>query len=444
MKIALLSPSGAMHRYNGSFKRVLHYAPLTLTTLAAMVPLELEAEVVIYDESSCRIPPDLTADLIGITAITGTAPRAYRWADHFRRRGCRVVLGGPHVTLLPKEAAAHADAVVTGYAEQTWPRLLRDFAAGRLQGRYDMDLESLTLAGRPPPRRRLLPRTGYVTHNTVEAVRGCNHVCSFCVIPSIYAPKRVLTRPVREIITEIEQLPGRRVVFTDVNLMANRDFLLELLREMVPLRRHWYGLVTSEIGEDRELFDLIVASGCRGLLIGFESFTSSSLRDIYKSFNIKTDYALLLDRLHDHGIAVNGTFVLGTDEDGPDVFERTVEAVERLRIDLPRFAVLTPFPGTPLFQELDEAGRILTRDWSLYDVEHCVFRPRRMTPEQLEEGLDWTWRQTYTPEAIRRRIAGFNSRLPSNLALNLGYRAYAGRLGDFSATVMSDNSDIPS
>ena len=214
MKIALVSPAGAMHRFNGSFSLALHYAPLTFTTLAGLVPEELAAEIVIYDETVEPIPADLQADIIGITCITGTALRSYRWADYFRSRGIAVVLGGVHPSMLPQEAGQHADAVVVGFAEQTWPQLLRDFAAGQMQKLYRQPAD-FQFADTPYPRRDLIRKKKFVTHNTVEAVRGCVHCCDFCAYPAAFGPK-VYTKPIERLIEEISRLPGKEVLFPDI------------------------------------------------------------------------------------------------------------------------------------------------------------------------------------------------------------------------------------
>ena len=441
MRIALMAPAGAMHRFNGSFSKALHYAPLTLTTLAGLVPAELHADIQIFDETVEYLPLAPRADIIGLTVITGTSRRAYCWADYYRSLGITVVLGGPHVSLMPAEAKEHADAVVIGYAEQTWPQLLRDFKSKALRPYYQPG-PGYTLAGRPRPRRDLLKAERYITANSVETSRGCVHSCRFCVTPAMTG-QNLTTRPLKEVIAEIEALPGREVVFVDVNLIANPRHAKELFRELIPLKKKWFGLMTVNIGRHKELFDLMVKSGCKGVLIGFETFDPPSLKSIDKGFNRVEEYETLVRRLHDAGIIINGTFCLGTDGDDKTVFTRTHETIQRLKIDLPRFSVMTPFPGTPLFRTLEAQGRIIDRNWANYDVEHCVIRPKNMTPRELEAGLEWTWKQTYSLPAIANRIAGFNSRLALNIPVNLGYRRYAARLTDFPKRVMMDTSDIP-
>ena len=440
-KIALLAPAGAMHRFSGSFGKSLHYAPLTLTTLAALVPEELEAEVVIYDETAGKIPLDLDADLVGITCITGTAPRCYAFADYFRGQGKTVFIGGVHPSMLPEEAAMHADVVFTGFSEQTFPQFLRDYQRGEYRRFYHQNCD-FTIAGKPIPRRELLNKKRYITINTVEAIRGCMHNCTFCAYPAAFG-KRVYKRPVNEVVAEIEALHSKTVLFPDVNLVTDRKYAMELFTAMIPLKVLWLGLVTSSIGVDTELIEVLRKSGCRGLLIGFESVTQESQKFIHKGHNRVDNYVELMKRLHDAGILVQGCFAFGGDEEDTSVFERTVEMVVKAKIDLPRYSILTPFPRTEYYAQLEREGRITERNWAMYDVEHVVYQPRRMTPEQLMEGTDWAWRETYTSANIWKRLAPFAHSPWLSLPVNLGYKGYAKKWHKFTREVMCDNSDIP-
>lgn len=441
MKIAFLAPAGAMHRYNGSFGKSLHYAPLTLTTLAALVPPELGAECVIYDETAGTIPLDLAADLVCITCITGTSPRCYAYADYFRSRGMTVVLGGVHPTMLPNEAQRHADVVMTGFAEQTFPRMLWDFAAGCLERRYVQN-EDYRIEGRPTPRRELLNPKRYITMHTVEAVRGCSLPCTFCAYPAAFG-KTIYKRPVKEVVAEIEAMDSREVLFPDVNLIADRSYAVELFTAMIPLKKMWLGLATSQVGIDDELVRIFSKSGCKGLLIGFESVCQRSQDYVRKGVNKVSSYEELMKKLHHAGILVQGCFAFGGDNEDATVFEQTVEMVTRAKIDLPRYSILTPFPGTRYYRELEEQGRITERDWAMYDVEHCVFRPARMTVEELETGTEWAWRQTYRWGNITRRLAPFTHSAWLSMPVNMGYKGYAEKFHKFTREVMCDNSDIP-
>lgn len=440
MKIALLSPAGAMHRYNGSFGKGIHYAPVTMPLLAALVPEELNAEVKIYDETVAPIPLDIDADIIGITAITGTAPRSYKFADYYRKKGAKVVIGGAHVSLLPKEAMEHADAIARGVADRTWVELLRDFSQGKMKREYLP--ESIILTGRPHPKRELYSKRDFISINSIEATKGCTNECTFCAVNALYKQK-VYKREIREIIKELEEMEGRDVIFVDPNLVADKEFAKELFTAMIPLKKLWFGLSTADIVYEDELIEIMRKSGCRGLLIGFESVTDSSLQDINKGHNKGVDYKLLMKKMHDNGIAVNGTFCFGTDEDDSSVFARTVEKIIEWKVDLPRFSVLTPFPGTPLYDKLESEGRIFERDWAMYDVEHCVYQPKKMTPQQLEEGLAWAWDEVYKYSSIFKRVTWPHKLFPVNLYSNITYRTYATKLRGFTREVMVDNSDIP-
>ncbi len=442
MRIALLAPAGAMHRYNGNFGKALHYAPLTLTTLAALVPEELDAQIKIYDETADKIPLDLDADIICITCITGTAPRCYTYADYFRSMGKTVVLGGVHPTLLQEEAQQHADVVMVGFTEQTFPQMLMDYKNNCLKSRYFQG-DNFSIENRVIPKRELLNKKRYITLNSVEAVRGCSLPCTFCAYPAAFG-KKVHKRPVREVIAEIEALDSKEVLFPDVNLIADRAYAIELFSELASLNKKWFGLVTSSVGMDDELISIFKRSNCKGLLIGFESISQSSQKFIQKGVNKVIEYTELMEKLHEAGILVQGCFAFGGDDEDASVFEKTVEMVIKAKIDLPRYSILTPFPKTSLYNELESQNRITDRNWAMYDVEHCVFEPLKMTKEELETGLEWAWRETYKYSSIFKRI-GFNNPEPLiALPINVfGYRNYANKFHKFTREVMIDNSDIP-
>src|SRR6516225_7617212 len=362
MKIQLLSPAGEIHRNRtGIFKTSLRYAPLTLTTLAALVPEEVEANITLQDEGIQPLDLNFDADLVGITAITGTAQRAYRIADELRAKGHTVVIGGVHATLLPDEAEAHADALVLGYAEKSWPQLLRDFSRGELRRRYFMPT-GRSLAGVPIARRDLLRKDKYATINSIEATRGCPHKCDFCGVPAAWS-NTYAHRPVEEVVAELATLQKRHALFIDLSPVEDITYAKALYRAMIPLGIRWVGLSTTRIAEDAELLRLAAQSGCKGLLIGFESISQDTLNHTRKHFHAASQYADVVQKLHDHGIGVQGCFVFGFDDDEESVFERTVEFVDRARIDLPRFAVATPFPRTGLYRRLDAEGRLLHKNW---------------------------------------------------------------------------------
>jgi radical SAM superfamily enzyme YgiQ (UPF0313 family) len=432
MKIALISPKGPLYRHRGGiFRKSLRYQPLTLTTLAALVPPELNAQVSVYDEGIGEVPEQLAADLIGMTVITGTARRAYELAARFRAQGRVVVLGGPHVTLMPQEAVQHADAIVVGYAEDAWPQLLRDFAQGALKREYRQATDfSLDRPDMPFARRELFDGRSFLTQAVFEATRSCGHDCEFCVAPSAWGRKQ-FQKPVSWVTEDIRRVGQKRVLFVDLNLVSDKTYARELFTALIPLKVRWFGLSTVLIAHDRELMELMARSGCRGLLLGLETITPGSLQDAKKRFNDSVDYRQLIADLHDLGIAMQGCFVFGLDHDTLDVFETTAAFAIDAGIDLPRFAVLTPFPGTPLHTRLAEQGRLLTRDWELYDGQHVVFQPLHMSPQQLAAGHERTWKKVYRYSAIARRLWKARAFEPLALAANLGYRFYAHNLHRF-------------
>jgi radical SAM superfamily enzyme YgiQ (UPF0313 family) len=408
LKICLLSPKGPLYRHRGGiFRKSLRYSPLTLPTLAALIPTDIEHELTLFDEGIEEIPADLDADIIGITVITGTAKRSYEIAAQFRARGITVVLGGPHITLVPDDAKPHADAIVVGYAEDTWPQLLRDFQKGALQPRYTQSPD-LSLAGRPRARRDL----------------------DFCVVPFAWG-RKPYQKPVAEVIDEIRSTGARRAIFVDLNLVADKDYATELFEALIPLKLIWAGLATNLLARDEQLLDLCARSGCKGILVGLESISQQGLKDIHKGFNTPELYAEWIENFHAHGIAVNGTFVFGLDDDTPEVFERTAEFVIDTGIDLPRFAILTPFPGTALYKRLENEGRITTRDWELYDGQHVVFKPAQMSADALQKGNMATWRKVYGYRSIAQRMRHTPVSKLMFLGANMGYRFYANRLDQF-------------
>jgi radical SAM superfamily enzyme YgiQ (UPF0313 family) len=430
MKIILISPKGPLYRNKGGiFQKSLRYQPLTLTTLAALIPEELGATVELIDEGIRDVPEKLEADLIGMTVITGTAKRSYELAQRFRGQGIPVVLGGPHVTLMPKEAMEQADAISVGYAEESWPELLRDFAKGRMKKIYHQS-PTMSLENMPFPKRELFDKRHFLTQAVFEATRSCVHDCEFCVAPAAWGRKQY-QKPIDWVIEDIQRVGQKKIIFIDLNLISDRKYAKELFRRLAPLNLKWFGLSTVLIAHDQELMDLLARSGCKGLLLGLETVSQQSLKDANKRFNESVDYKKLIGDLHHLGISIQGCFVFGLDHDTPDVFDKTVGFAIDAGIDLPRFAVLTPFPGTPLHHRLEAEGRILTRDWELYDGQHVVFQPKLMSVRQLTKGHEYAWKKVYRWSSIARRLWNAKNFQPLTVSVNLGYRFYAYHLHKF-------------
>ncbi len=424
MRIMLLNPSDSTYNNKGgAFKKTLSYASLTQTTLASLVPEELNAEIKILDEGVEEFKDFGNADLVGISAITASAYRAYELADLARSQGRTVVLGGVHPTLMPEEASAHCDTLVTGFAEEVWPQLLLDFKEGKIgklyNGKQNIDLSHL-----PVPARNLLKKGAYLGIKTIQASRGCTNMCDFCCIPVAWGRKHH-HRPVDEVIDEIKSLKTGQVLFLDPSPVEDRVYAMELFKKLIPLKIKWGGLSTIKIAADAELLSLAVKSGCKGLLIGFETLNQKSLNNINKGFSPASEYREAVRILHDNGVSVLGCFVFGFEEDDKDVFKITAEFVDKAKIDLVRYSVYTPFPGTPAFESLEKQGRILTRDWSKYNTETAVFKPNKMTVGELQKGLADAWKMTYSIKSILNRIRFVSPLFALSIAANMGFKYYS-------------------
>jgi len=401
--------------------RLIKYArfpPLSLLTLAGMTPTE-RYEMLVRDEHVEPIPLEEEVDLVAIQVYISSAQRAYELADQYRRRGARVVLGGLHATTLPREAARHADAVVIGPAESVWSRVLRDFERGGLR-RFYRGRSAGSAARVPLPRRELMNPLAYLVPNTMVTTRGCPHACAFCYKESFWGPRFYEARPPAALERELATLSGPVVFFLDDNLLADRRHgraLFSLLRGSGVV---WQAAASLDVARDPAYLDEAYEAGCRSLFVGFESLSAENMSRQAKHVNAATDYAEAVRRLHDAGIMVNGSFVFGFDCDGPDVFERTVEFGVESKIETATFHILTPLPGTPVFDELAREGRLLHREWPLYDTDHAVFAPRRMSPAELERGHRRAMREFARYGSILRRSLGLPAPL-KRIAYNMGW-----------------------
>lgn len=428
MKILLIMPDAHMHKLRiGPWVRSMREMPLSICTLAALTPSDPDISIELVDGSVDQIPWDANPDLVGISVLTGCANQAYEIADHFRKKGVKVVLGGVHVTILPGEAARHADVIVVGQAENLWPRLIRDFKAGKLQKSYwEEKQEGDFLEGVPTPLSHLHNRRRYMIPDTVQATRGCRRVCDFCTVPAVF--QKFVKRPIADVISDIRRTKSRYIAFNDVSIAEDPEYAKELFQAMVPLRKKWGGLATVEIAKDPELLTLLRQSGCIYLLFGFESVDQATLRDMGKGFNLPGQYEELMYRMHDLDISVQGCFVFGFDHDDKNVFQQTVERVHELKIDIPRYSIHTPYPGTPLFKKLSNEGRILSYNWDDYDTMHVVTQPAQMSPEELYEGFKWAYKETFRTRRILQRMQGVSTRSTVNFIGNLAYKIFVKRL----------------
>ena len=398
MKIELVCPAA---------EDSAHMRSLAMAILAGLTPRDVELSF--KDDIVGRLEErdlDASVDLAAITASTKSALRAYELADGYRRRGVKVVLGGIHPTALPNEALEHADAVVVGEAEGLWETLVADLRRGALQRIYRH--ATLPDYRRPPrPRRDIFAARRYVPVHTLQASRGCPFSCEFCSVTPFFG-RDFRLRDVDDVVDEIERLDRRWVMFADDNIVAHARHSRELFRALKPLRLTWFGQASLHGLRSVENVRLMAESGCRGLFIGFESVNAESLKGCGKLQNHPEHYREVVRILQDHGIAVWASFVFGLDEDTEDVFERTLVFATEARVFMALFALLTPYPGTMLFERLRAEGRLLDERWWLRPNrdDFPLYRPRRMSPERLYEGWQDTWRRFYSTGAILRRFAG--------------------------------------
>ena len=406
---------------HGSFGKHVLTPTLALTALAAATPPEWR--VAYWDENLLQGPPPThpTPHVAGITVHLTFARRAYELAAWLRRGGALVVLGGPHVTSCPEEAAAHADAIAIGEGTQLWPLILRDAQAGALQPIYRGDYRRPYRA-EPMPRRDILSRGMFLTTSSLIATRGCHNRCEFCYLATdgLHVPYQ--RRDVAQVVAEFAADDQPYGVFTDNNLGSDHAYLRDLCAGLRPLDKIWSAAVSLDVTDDPVLVREMALAGCTGVFVGFESLCEDNLRDAGKRCPATEDYARRVRIFHDVGIQVNGSFVFGFDHDRSDVFERTAEWIERNRLECATFHVLTPYPATPLFRKLEAEGRILHRNWDLYDTAHAVFRPWHMTPEELEAGYAWCYRRLFSHASIwRRRPTDLRAVLPY-LAMSYLYK----------------------
>jgi radical SAM superfamily enzyme YgiQ (UPF0313 family) len=415
MKIVLIFPRADPRR--GTKVKNYVVPPYGLQLLAALTPRR--HQVVLLDQFHRSIDTRLEADLVGISVWTASSGNAYRLADAFRARGLPVVLGGPHVAVLPDEAARHADAVLVGEAEGVWDKLLSDFEAGHLEPRYDG--RPLPLAETPPVRWDVFPEGDYVLRSAISTSRGCHFRCEFCYessrSDSIYRRKSL-----EQVLAEIDSRPGRVVAFLDNDLLGDKSYARRLLEALIPRRKHWMAMTTIRFADDLDMVALAAAAGCRTLFIGFESVSADSLREVGKRQNRVELYARNVQRLHAHGIMVNASFVFGFDHDTPDVFDATVHFGIENRLETATFTILTPFPNTGLYRRLEAEGRIVDRDWAHYDTTRVVFKPAGMSVEELEAGYFGAYRQFYSLDSILKRSFRPGPGVLQRLALNLAYK----------------------
>jgi len=415
MKLELILPI----QENKGYPKGLRMPPLTLPALAALTPPGID--VIVTEEETEEIVYKDDVDLAGISFVTPTAPRAFEIAEKYRKRGTKVVLGGMHASALPDEAIDHADSVVIGEAENVWQQVIQYFRSNRLKRFYRSDTLA-NLCELPIPRRDLQKKMMTFSPYSIQTTRGCPFFCDFCIVTAFFG-NSFRFRPIPEVIEEIEMSGKKNWIFVDDNIIGHKEYARKLFQELAHLKIRWVGQSSLLLGRDDTLMKMAAESGCVGLFIGFESLSSQNLRSIHKDFNKVEHFEDSIKKLHDHGILVQASFIFGLDYDDKHVFEKTVAFLIRNKIAAVSFSILTPFPGSKLHERFEKEGRIISRDWSKYDYETVVYKPKWMTPEELEEGKRWAGREFYSNPSILSRFSA-NRRHPLLYSVvNLSYRS---------------------
>ena len=443
-------PRNNPYHLTASERRAVWFPKLSLPVIAAYTPEAWHVDLV--DEAVEDVDFDHPCDLVGLSIMTCYAPRAYEIAAEFRKRGKTVVLGGVHPTYCPEEALQFCDTVVCGEAEDLWPELIADFEAGAIKRMYKME-KFPVLDNYKSPHVELLSPDSYMTRQCSFTTRGCHFDCEFCSV-SPFNGKTTRRRPVQEVIKELTQVKrwicselvermshdslwqafvtGLRIrigiedgsifAFVDDLHNSNRAYCRELWTALKPLKIQWGCQATMFLGDDPDMVKLAAESGCVSVFVGMESLDEDCLTETNKPFNRVQKFSQEIKMFHDHGIMVNPGIVFGFDNDDESVFERAVEFLIKNQVELAYFNVLTPLPGTALYERYDRTGRIFDRDWSKYDGKHVVFHPSRMTSEQLQEGFFWANHQFYSLPSIWHRLAGTKQRFIARLEMNREFR----------------------
>jgi radical SAM superfamily enzyme YgiQ (UPF0313 family) len=400
------------------------FVRMALPTIAALTPSDWDVEI--HDARTTPVDYDRKVGLVGITSYTADITDACKIADGFRSKGVKVVMGGVHVSALPDEALQHADAIVVGEAEAVWEKLIRDCEKGELKTIYKTN----TLIGMSDmaiPRRDLLDRSMYSSFYSVQATRGCPFNCEFCTVTAFFG-QEFRTRPMKEVIEEIKGLDSKEFFFIDDNITGRSGFAKKLFKELIPLNRKWGGQTTLNFAKDEELLSLYAKSGGRYAFIGFETLSDENLSKISKSWNSPDGYKEAIKRIHGVGINIIGSFIFGLDGDNTDVFEKTYNFIMENKIDAAQFHILTPFPGTKLYDDMVKDDRITDSDWSKYHTGEVVFKPAKMTARELQEGYWWTYHKTYDMKNILMRSLRSPRGLAYRIGVNLSYRRKARKM----------------
>ena len=402
MKIALISPKGRLLGENPKlrefwenskeiqfYKRFWSGISSGLLVIGALTPKDID--VVLVDENVEVINFDEDYDLVALSAMTQQASRAYEIADEFRKKGIKVVMGGIHATILPQEAKQYVDSVIIGEAEETWPELLKDLQKGKMQPFYH-SRKIVDLQYAPLPRYELLNPENYKII-WAQTTRGCPYDCDFCTVTKLFGHK-FRYKSIKQVLREVEHIKSIAknswIGFGDDNMFVNRRYSKDLLRHLIPLRIKWMTQTDISIAEDDGLLELLKESGCHILFIGFESLSKESLGLVDRSgFKVKKleKYKFYIEKIQEKGIGVMGAFILGFDSDDKTIFKKTADFIINNHMYSSQVSVLTPFPGTRIRSDLEKQNRLLSKKWKYYTFWDVNFVPRKMTVDELQDGV---------------------------------------------------------
>jgi radical SAM superfamily enzyme YgiQ (UPF0313 family) len=427
MKIKLIFPKMSLRPMDSEFKRVMSPS-IALLVLAALTPPE--HNVCIEDENVREINFQDTPNLVGISVNVDTSIRAYAIASRYRQKGVPVILGGIHVSANPDEALEHADSVCIGEAEELWEQIINDAAKGRLQKRY-FNENPTDLMKTPAPRWELINHSNYLYTNTVLTSRGCPFRCDFCYNSCEYVRHVYRNKPFEQVICEIEQLNTKQIMFIDDNFIGNIAWTREFIRRIKSNGLKWHAAVTANILSYPDLLDSMKNSGCQSLFIGFETINPESLQSVGKAQNRVEKYEKLIAELHDREIMVNASLVFGFDHDKPSVFKSTLDWLVKNKVETMTAHILTPYPGTRIYQKFAAQGRIVDFDTRHYNTSQVVFTPKEMTRAELLHGYLWIYREFYSLRNILQRMPRSSKQWIPYLLFNLGYRKF----GNFTSQI---------
>ena len=432
MKIKLIQP--AMIQRPMDTKLKTRMAPsLALLTLANLTPKE--HEVIIENENVESINFDEKVDLVAITVTVDVMNRAIEIAKEFKKRSVKVVAGGIHITADPKGAYGYFDAICVGMAERIWQRILFDAQNDSLNEIYN---DMLSISGQEivSPDYDIIDNSKYLYTNIISTSRGCPFECDFCYNSSQSVHKAYINRPIEDVIREIKTLRTRHIMFIDDNFIGNPSWTKKFLAQIKPLGLKYNAAVTSNIVDMPDILDDLKESGCQSLFIGFESINDKAIDSVNKVQNSVGKYERLVEELHKRGIMINASFVFGLDEDDSSVFEKTLDWIVKNKIETVTSHILTPYPGTRLYENLHKQGRITDFDLSKYNTANVVYRPKNMTQEELYKGYLWIYKEVYSFKNIIKRLPNSKKQWIPYLAFNLLYRRF-GKLTEKICEIIS-------